>query len=190
MTIEDTANAVNLNTATPPLLRAMLRAVGAGEARAGELAAAIVDWREKGDGPAAIRKRQQYLAARLAYAPPEAPFRSVDELGLVVGMSAELLATLKPHLTVWSSYGPARTSADPVIRTAMQRVRQEGGDLPDDEDDDGPRVLAITARLASEGAGIARYAVLRLDPTDKDRPCAILAWESRATARESGSPPD
>ena len=61
----------------------------------------------------------------------------------------------------------------------MARVRDEGGDLPDDESDDGSRVIAITATEVSNGPGRVRHAVLRLDPTDKERTCSVLAWEDR-----------
>jgi general secretion pathway protein K len=182
--IEDTANVVNLNTTTPSLMRALLLAAGVNDARASMLADAIVGWREKSFGAATALKRQQYAASRLGYVPPEAPFRSVDELGLVVGMSPDLLMLLKPHLTVWSGYGPVPTTPDPLIRGAMARVRDEGGDLPDDESDDGSRVIAITATEVRNGPGRVRYAVLRLDPTDRDRPCSVLAWEDRIAARD------
>lgn len=174
--IDDPANAVNLNTATAALLRALLREVGANDANARALADAIVGWREAGNGPAAsAAKRQQYTAAGLGYVPPEAPFRSVDELRLVIGMTPDLLARLKPHATIWSSYGPVQTSTDPVVRDAMERVRKEGGDLPGDDNYIGSRVLVITA--TNEAAPITRYAVLRLDTNNRNRPCIILAWQ-------------
>ena len=114
---------MNLNTATPALLRALLLGVGANHVQATALARAIVDWRETGNGPAvAAAKRRRLLAAGLATTPPEAPFRSVEELGLVLGIIPDLLAKLEPHLTVWSSYGPVPTSTDPVVRNAMERV--------------------------------------------------------------------
>lgn len=175
--VDDPANFVNLNTATPALLRALLLGVGANDVQATALARAIVDWRETGNGPAvAAAKRQRYLAAGLGYTPPEAPFRSVEELGLVLGMTPDLLARLEPHLTVWSSYGPVPTSTDPVVRNAMERVRQEGGDLPDDENYEESRVLVITA-VSGEGVPRARRAALRFDLNERNQPCSILAWQ-------------
>ncbi|MBV9655462.1 MAG: general secretion pathway protein GspK [Acetobacteraceae bacterium] len=175
--VSDPANLVNLNTATGPLLRALLVAVGANEAEAGTLAAAIIDWRERGRGPAATAaKRQRYLAAGLNYAPPEAPFRSVGELRLVVGVSPALLARLAPHVTVWSTFGPVVTTPDPLVRAALERLRDEGGDLPDQDNDEESRVLVISAGSA-DGTARQRLAALRFDLGDRNRPCAILAWQ-------------
>ncbi len=184
--VSDPSVLVNLNTATPALLRALLLEAGAGQA-AGAVADEIVAWREGGQGSGAKSvKLRRYAAAGRRYGPPEAPFRSVGELGMVLGVTPEMLARLRPHLTVYSTRGPVRDTNDPVVRQAMERVMHEGGELPDDEDYEASRVLAITAVLPGGGtSGPGRRAVLKISPADRNRPFTILQWERTSAGEDS-----
>jgi general secretion pathway protein K len=176
--ITDEANKINLDTASVDLLRALLLGVGADAGTASAVAGAIVDWRETGGPDASAAKAEQYRAAGLDYAPPEKPFRSVDELAQVLGMTADLLAKLRPHLTLYSSYGPGRSTTDPVALDAIMLLRKQGGILPYERDVSGEQVMQVVATASSaDGASFTRRAILRIDPSAKDRPCAILVWE-------------
>jgi len=176
--ITDEANKINLDTASVDLLRASLLGVGADPTTASELAAAIVDWREATGPAASLAKAQQYRAAGLDYAPPEKPFRSVEELALVLGMTPELLAKMRPHLTIYSTYGPGRATNDPVVLDAIMLLRKQGGILPFENDASGEQVVqVVTTASTADGASFTRRAILRIDPSAKDRPCAILAWQ-------------
>ena len=176
--VTDEANKVNLNTASVDLLRAVLLGVGADPTTASALAEAIVDWREANGAGSLVAKVLQYRSAGLDYAPPEKPFRSIGELSLVLGMTPDLLARIRPHLTIYSTYGPGRTSTDPVARNAIMLLRQQGGILPYERDAGGEQVLQVIATATgANGATFTRRAILLLDPGSKDRPCAILAWQ-------------
>jgi general secretion pathway protein K len=176
--VTDEANKVNLNTASVDLLRALLMGVGADRATAGGLAAAIVDWRMESGLRVSTAKAQEYRAAGVGYLPPEKPFRSIDELALVLGMTPELLARVSPHLTLYSTYGPGRASTDPAARGAIMLLRQQGGVLPYEFEANGVRVVEVTATAAgTNGATFTRRAILRFDRSSKDRPCAILLWD-------------
>ena len=123
--------------------------------------------------------RGQPRALSVGHARPQMPFHDVNELAFVTGMTADILALLKPHVTVWSTYGPGPMSADPVVRAAVADVRSEGGELPNDQNYDRGATVAITATATSaDGGRFTRYAVLRFDPNDIERPCRILAWDS------------
>ncbi len=91
--VQSEAGKVNPNFATPDLLAALLHAVGADERTAAAVAVAISDWRfpDAQDHPLEA-KAPQYRAAGRAYGPPNAPFETIDELGLVLGMTPDLLA--------------------------------------------------------------------------------------------------
>jgi general secretion pathway protein K len=176
--VTDEANKINLNTASVDLLRALLLGVGADAATASGVAGAIVDWREASVANSPAAKASQYRAAGLDYAPPETPFRSIDELAQVLGMTRDLLTKLRPHLTIYSSYGPARTTNDPVALGAIMLLRKQGGVLPFERDVSGEQVVQVVVTAADrDGAAFTRRAVLRLDPGANDRPVAILAWE-------------
>jgi general secretion pathway protein K len=113
VTLEDQSARINPNFSPPPLLAALLGLVGANPAQATELARRIADWRTAtpfaiGGGP----KLDRYRQAGLPYAPPDRPFASVEEIGLVVGMTPALLARLQPYLSVFQAGDPG-TGADP-----------------------------------------------------------------------------
>jgi general secretion pathway protein K len=175
--VTDEANKMNLNTASGDLLRAALLSIGADTTTASGLAAAIVAWREQDDSMPTFIKVQQYRSGGRDYAPPEKPFRSVDELAEVLGMTPRLVARFKPHLTIYSSYGPSDASRDPVARAAILLLRRQGGILPFVQDGSGESVVQVTATASALGkAPLTRHAILRLDPSAKDRPFAILTW--------------
>jgi general secretion pathway protein K len=176
--VTDEANKINLDTASVDLLRALLLGVGADATTASDVAEAIVAWREASGPDASAAKAEQYQAAGLDYAPPEKPFRSIDELAQVLGMTPDLLAKMRPHLTIYSSYGPGRTTTDPVALDAIMLLRKQGGILPFERDVSGQQVVQVVATASdADGVSFTRRAILRVDPSAKDRPCAILAWD-------------
>src|SRR5260370_33283326 len=66
----------------------------------------------------------EYRAAGLDYAPPGSPLETVDELRRVRGMTADLLAALRPHLTLFGPAEPNPASADPIVAAARALARQ------------------------------------------------------------------
>jgi general secretion pathway protein K len=177
--ITDESSKVNLNTASVDLLRALLLVAGAEPGAASSMANAIIAWRGDQAPDAGAGTASQYGAAGMTYAPPGKPFRSLDELSFVLGMTPDLVSRIKPHLTLWSTYGPNRDSTDPVAASAIMMLRTKGGVLPFERDSSGERVVQIVATVTGSGGGAAftRRAILRIDPAAKGLPCAILAWE-------------
>lgn len=177
--ITDESNKVNLNTASPDLLRAVLLGVGADSSTASDLAQAIVEWRDTQGPQASAMKAAQYRAAGLDHAPPEEPFRSLGELSLVLGMTPGLVTRIMPHLTLYSSYGPDQSSTDPVARDAIMLLRKEGGVLPFIGGAAQEKVVQIVASaIGVNGARFTRRAILRIDPRSEDQPYAVLVWRS------------
>ena len=176
--IEDESGKINPNTATPELLRALLHAVDADARTSDELPIAIADWRFPGSNarPGAA-KAPQYRAAGLPYAPPGAPFESLDELGAVLGMTPALLARLVPHLSIYNDRDPSPQRADPIVRQALREVY---GPLPEAAGRGTPlRTVTVTASAqTAEGARFVRRATLRLGSGPKDAPVQVLTWES------------
>ncbi|MCW5893622.1 MAG: general secretion pathway protein GspK [bacterium] len=97
--VEDEARRLDLGTAEPDALPRLLEALALDRA----LADAIADWTDPDDRP------RPYGAERAAYRdgtpPPNAPLRSVGELGLVRGVDARTLARLRPFVTVAGEAG-------------------------------------------------------------------------------------
>ena len=100
--IVDETGKVDLNVADQPLLAALMVALGADPAQAERLAGAIADWRDPDDLGQLVGAAEdpQYAAAGLPYGARDAPFESVSELELILGMPADLAARMMPHVTV------------------------------------------------------------------------------------------
>jgi general secretion pathway protein K len=172
--IDNEGDKINPNIAAESLLAALLLRVGAAPPEAGAIAAAIVDWRTA-TSQARPRgaKAPQYAAAGLDYGPPGSEFRSVDELGAVLGMRPVLLALLRPHLTVFSDSDPDGSTRDPVVLAALIDTEAVPSASPV-----GGQVVSIVARAQGPNqTSYAERAVVRLDAPVGQRPFEMLAWE-------------
>ena len=152
--VENEADKVNPNIASPKLLQALLFEAGADPSTARAVAASIVEWRLASGSaakPSVITAR--YAAAGRDYAPSGAPFASVDDLGAVLGMTPELLARLKPHLTVFTDGDPSAATQDVVVAQALVAAGQSIAELDAEE----PAIVSVTAD--ARGARHARFTV-------------------------------
>ena len=123
--LEDEDAKVNPSLASPALLAALLRVLGADPASAADLADAIAEW----VGSAPNRRPPEallaeYQAAGLDYGPPGTPLETLDELGRVRGMTPALLKALRPHLTLFGQPVPDPAGADPEVAAALALVGQ------------------------------------------------------------------
>jgi general secretion pathway protein K len=162
--VQNETDRVDLNKAAITLLRALIVQVGARPAQADQVAGAIIDWRTTGPasqdgGPKAPR----YQAAGLDYTPPGTPFKSVQELNEVLGMTPQLFAQLAPHLTVLTATDPDLSTHDPVVAQALAAFTGAGipAAVPPQTAGD---ILRITATaIGTEGA---RYSVMVVASSD------------------------
>ncbi len=105
--IVDESGKVDINGADLDLLAGLMQAVGTERAPARKLAAAILDWRD----PDSLTQAEggaedgDYSSEGLPYGAKDAPFETVAELQLVLGMEQALFEKLAPHLTVYSGQG-------------------------------------------------------------------------------------
>lgn len=180
--LEDEAGKVNLNTASETLLRALLVQLGAPPATAASVAAAIADWRTAGDQPRPLgAKAAQYLANGRDYGPPGDDFRSIDELGLVLGVTPELLARLRPHVTVYTDGDPDGSTQDPVVAAALG-YPQPTASAP------GLTVASVIAEAKAPGhAAFHERVVVRLNGAAGGHPYDILALDRTIPAPAPGS---
>nr|WP_257644307.1 general secretion pathway protein GspK [Luteimonas salinisoli] len=153
--IVDETGKVDLNAAEQPLLAALLRVVGADSAQAEALAGAILDWRDPDDlgQPLGAAEDPQYAAAGLPYGAKDAPFESIAELELVLGMPPERVAALRDHVTVHS--GQAMPDQRYAGAEVLEAMGLEAGPLLEQ------RGMAPETGLAAElgGAGSGTYSI-------------------------------
>lgn len=93
---------VDLNGAPKELLAGLLTVLGANEDAAKQGADRIVGWRTKPAQDTAGNEDALYQASGRAYPPRQAPFVHVNELGLVLGLTPELVERALPFVTVFS----------------------------------------------------------------------------------------
>jgi general secretion pathway protein K len=171
--IQSEAGKVNPNSASPMLLGALLSEIGADTRTATTIAGAITTWRAPSAQNASTVA--QYRAAGYDYAPPGARFQTLDEVGLVLGMTADLLQRLRPHLTLYHDGDPILQYADPVVQRAMGRL-PAGTTFPIPAR--GEQVVSITATTRGPaGAYFVRHAIVRFTSRG-DEPFQILTWDA------------
>jgi general secretion pathway protein K len=173
--VEDEADKVNPNIASPKLLQALLLQVGADPDTAAAVAAAIVEWRlASGTAARPSAAVARYAAAGRDYAPSGAPFASSDEVGGVLGMTADLLARLRPHLTVFTDGDPTLATQDPIVAQALAAAGQRAVET----DDGGSGLMSVTAD--ARGPGRARFTlhvIVRINGRPEGSRYEILAYE-------------
>jgi len=173
--VRNESGLVNPNTASPGLLGALLVRLGADPASAYGVANAVFEWRTPGRRSARNGiKAAQYQSAGLDYAPPGAPFETLNELGDVLGMTPALLQALTPHLTLYSDGDPDPVLADPVVLAALRDLGAGGNGT------EAPsRVVRITALAQrSNAARVTRRAIVQVGPSPSRRGWRVLVWDS------------
>lgn len=194
--IVDEAGKVDLNVADPALLAGLLRALGAERGQDQRLAGAIADWRDVDDlsQPGGGAEDGDYAAAGLPYGAKDAPFESLGELRLILGMTPELYRRLLPNVTLFS----ARSQPDPrfapaPVLTAMgldaaailARRDAPAGTAPVEATAGGSGTYSIESRARwGEGREAVLHAVVRTGASPLPGAAyTVLRWEEGAAVQ-------
>ncbi len=181
VTIEDQGARINPNFSALPLLAALFGLIGVDPAHALDLARNIVDWRTA--TPFSIaggQKVDRYRQAGLPYAPPNRPFASVDEIGLVVGMTPALLARLRPYVSVYQAGDPSFGADAAVGRSVLQDAEMINHAAVLIGFNSPFRIIQIKAvAILPGGTRFVRTAVVRLPirPGPEEPAWQILTWD-------------
>jgi general secretion pathway protein K len=94
---------VDINAAPMPLLRNLLLQAGVDTETAEFLADAILDWRDRDDFRNLNGAEDtDYRIAGMSWGAKDAPFESIEELRLVLGMTDQIYAAIENSVTVFS----------------------------------------------------------------------------------------
>ncbi len=204
--MRDESGKIDINSASDPLLRGLLISVGVNEDDATKLLDAILDWR---DADTLVRphgaEEAEYRAAGLTYRPANAPFQSIEELQLVLGMRPEIYRRIAPMITVFSRQPGVNTTlatrdvllAIPGVTAetvdqylqSREQARTAGMPLPifaQGAAYNSPGSLLTNVRAEArldDGTYFAREAVALVRATPR-RPVTFVLW------RESFAPPE
>ena len=152
-------------------MQALLRQCGAPPKTAAELADTIAEWRSIDLlQPAGSVGGAQYRLAGRSYLPPNSRFVSIDELGLVLGMTPALLQCMEPHVSVYSLSVPSLlTTTDPMVRQALTAAYPYDTAQTVAATAYRPAVIRVTATTGkSDGSRFSRVAVVRVVPAEPD----------------------
>lgn len=126
--LADEARKINPNLASDDLLAALFEVCGVDHSAARRLGAAVADWVGAATQEDAA-KADPYRAAGRSYSAPHAPIESLDELGLVLGMTPEILASVRPYLSIHAeTAAPDAKVAPLVIQRALAMAAKTKGD--------------------------------------------------------------
>ncbi len=177
--IENAADKVNPNTASPPLLRALIGQCGRSDADAVRLARAVAFWRAAADDAPDGQgvDAAAYRAAGLGYAPPNQPFQSEEEMGLVLGMTPATYDCLAPHLSLYQPGEPSMRTDDPLIARALVVMARQGG-LVSRAAEGNPVAVIITSTGSVAGGQFVRRATVQLTLDTAGSPFRVLRWEA------------
>jgi type II secretory pathway component PulK len=124
--LEAAGTRLDLNTATPQMLAALLRTIGETDVSAAQMADALVDWRDSDQVVSPLgAERPWYLAVARA-TPRDGPFPDIRELALVRGF--EISSRFEPYFTT----EPGRVSlghASAEVLAAIPGFTRETADL-------------------------------------------------------------
>jgi general secretion pathway protein K len=209
--LADETQKINPNLASNILLAALFQSRGVEQGAARRLGDAVVDWvkEAKDNAPAS----DPYRAAGRSYSAPHAPVESLDELGLVLGMTPEILASVRPYLTIYTGVpAPEAKTAPAVIQRAIALAARISPDDDNTDDADSataqsgtlPQAQAAPAQAGAKqssseerlieaniiarsrnGGVFVRYAVLRLNQ-ENGKAYSVLDWR-RGVLNDQGS---
>jgi general secretion pathway protein K len=110
---------IDLNFAPKQLLAGLFAALGYDEEAAEDFADRTIAWRTPASG-AADSEAFLYRSAGKSYGPRRGPFQHVNELGLVLGMTPDLVERALPYLTVYSGQAEVNVfNAAPEVLAAL-----------------------------------------------------------------------
>lgn len=208
----DESAKIDINVGNEALIRGLLRSQGLSEEEAGALMDAILDWRDP-DTLKRLRGAEEadYAEKGLAIKPANAPFQSIEELQLVMGMTPALYQRLAPLITIYSRQGGINSQiasrevlrAIPNVTEAQideyiqQREQARANKLPVPVfgpaamyASGGNGILRIRVEANSEdGSSFIREAVVMRLPSPK-RSYTFLRWQEGTVPVSSASFPD
>jgi type II secretory pathway component PulK len=177
ISVQDQGGLLDINTAVPDLVLAVLRGLGARADDVPGIAAAIQDYRDV-DRQSADGGAEPALYQFQTFGPKNAPLDAPEELDQVPEISDELLFKLLPLVSTQSQQTGFDMAVAPMV---LKRALAAGGlsdtDLLKFSSPTAAKVFAIdVVATPKNGARYRRVALVALTG-QQERPIATLAWQ-------------
>lgn len=176
VSVQDQGGLVDLNTAAPPLLRALFAGLGVARKPAAELAGALRDYRD-GDHVADLGGTEPEHYPGRPFGPKNLPFAAVEELDQLPGMTPGLRKRLAAVTTVSNRQAgiDVATAPDALLQVlGLSRTSAAGLSFAAPH---AAHVMAVTVAVRlNDGTRFVRRAMI--ERTDQpERPFAVSAWD-------------
>ncbi|MEO5811862.1 MAG: type II secretion system protein GspK [Rhodanobacter sp.] len=190
----DEGGKLDINAATPEVLRNFFGAAGMAPQAAQQLEERILDWRRPlGFSTEAGSGGDAYAAAGLPYGPRRAPFASIEELQMVLGMTPALYRRVAPEVTIWSGNpAPDPNTAPPLALQsipgmtpaqiqALREARLKNAGDPSLVLNNGTTHSIESAATLADGTRAVLRATIRMHAEQPGtQPYAVLRWQEGA----------
>jgi general secretion pathway protein K len=187
--VRDHGGLIDINTANPELLRALLAAVLPSSTLSNQALQDIQDFKDP-DNIAQNGGPEVSTYAGLGFGPKNLPFDSILELDQVPGIPDGKLQALLKHLTTQSqSAGIDPSVSDPDLMALIKKGLGSGPKIDSFLAPSTKRVFSIEiAGQSQQGARFARHAVISL-LLQPEKPFSLLEWRVGPPWKLTASPP-
>lgn len=185
ISVQDQGGLVDLNTASPKLLEALLRGVGASEIEAGKIVEALQDFRDP-DSISSSGGSESVLFPGKSYGPKNGPLTVREEIDQVPELKDEFFDKLIALLTVHSQQpGIDFSVAPPALLDLLGHTGSTNDALVRFASPSPGKIFLIGATaVLKNGSRYHRQALISV-LRQPDRPFAILAWQRGGNAEET-----
>jgi general secretion pathway protein K len=174
--IQDHGGLVDLNTANPDLMLALLSGLTRNPARARRIYAEIQDFKDPDQLSSSGGQEPSEYAGK-TYGPKDAPFETPFELDQIPSLSDDEFQALLSFVTVQSQQSGVDLSKAPQeLKVLLKAGGTAGVDVQQFNIPSPARIYAIDAIAKRKGGGtFARHTLINL-LRQPDKPFAILEW--------------
>ena len=192
ISIEDELGKIDLNAASDSRLHDLFLSTGVSEDEAETLVDTIADWRDQDDLKRLHgAEKDDYAAAGLPYGPRNGLFESVDELGQILGMPAQVLERVRPALTVFSHLPvPDPSTAPAAVLAVLPSIGPNGieaalaarGHAVNDTDTSAtPTLLGTTSTITDlTGRAFTLHAIAQMPDGTRAERIAVIRFTDGA----------
>lgn len=185
ISIQDQGGLVDLNTASPDLLKTLLQGMGADEAKSAGIVTALRDFRDP-DSQSISGGVEPAIFPGKAYGPRNAPLAVPEEIDQVPELDDTLFHELMPFVTVYSQQSGIDLSSAPQKLLDLLGTRESA--LRFSSPSPAKTFsIDVTAELKN-GSRYRRQALISL-LHQPDRPFAVLAWRRGGDNGEASTLP-
>jgi general secretion pathway protein K len=187
----DEGGKVDINAASPEVLKGLFHAAGLDPAKLQALADHVVDWRNpiglQGEGAS---QSGEYLAAGRDYGPRHGPFASIEELQMVLGMTPSLYQQIAPVVTIWAGAGSPDPNTAPALALSaipgmtperqkeIEAARQKNANNPMLVLNNGTTHSIRSEATLADGTHAVLRATVRLQTGQPNaQPYTVLRWQ-------------